>query len=575
MSSGFGTREAREDAAGRAERRVQLDSPMFQREGEDAEAGTDAPKKLTKLGKIEVPRRRVRQRLQQHPSMGLISAIIGCCLGLSCIALYAPVVTKLQRKLPTMGPIKTAFLVASPLLSGSLLRVLFGARADAMGSYRLLNLQLICCTFGMLCVAMLMKEIMTPDEAPNGGEGYYYSLLFFGAVTGTGISTFPVGACQVSYWYPKHNQGTILGVFGGMTTIAPGLASYWLPLAFDRMGVPKAYFAWVGTLMLGTLLYYMVGTDSWYFQLLALGFSRKDSKKLAAELGQEFFPMSAEQQEELDATSSNEEGVVREETLACARGCWRESRETYSDLRRAAACWKTWALVSIYFCAFGGQVAVIEWLPLYWNELHSSHPDWAGPVTGIFTVIIALARSLSGPSNAKLGGEIAGMLFFAITAVAALFIAVSRIVALSIFGLMVLAVGLGVGCNAAFMLLPQEVPEGCVGGAAGIVSGVGCFGGFALTPLMAIFPRLLGQGGNGYAWGFLVIAMLALGNIRVCHTLLQHSSVAKDHSPAFIIAQISSSFGYGDVAAAHEETSQEDSDSDEQESDDRREHNIG
>jgi NNP family nitrate/nitrite transporter-like MFS transporter len=47
-----------------------------------------------------------------------------------------------------------------------------------------------------------------------------------------------------------------------------------------------------------------------------------------------------------------------------------------------------------------------------------------------------------------------------------------------------------------------------VGGAAGIVGGLGAFGGFVIPPLMALFIKF--RGPAGYAQGFMVFLILSI-----------------------------------------------------------------
>jgi len=59
-----------------------------------------------------------------------------------------------------------------------------------------------------------------------------------------------------------------------------------------------------------------------------------------------------------------------------------------------------------------------------------------------------------------------------------------------------LGVGIGVANAAVFGLVPTYVPE-AVGGASGLVGGLGAFGGFAIPPILGLFVDL--QGPAGYA----------------------------------------------------------------------------
>lgn len=72
---------------------------------------------------------------------------------------------------------------------------------------------------------------------------------------------------------------------------------------------------------------------------------------------------------------------------------------------------------------------------------------------------------------------------------------------------MILALGMGFAIAAVFKLVPKYSPK-AVGGAAGIVGGLGALGGFAIPPLMGFFVKLSGRA--GYSKGFWVFAGLAL-----------------------------------------------------------------
>jgi NNP family nitrate/nitrite transporter-like MFS transporter len=75
---------------------------------------------------------------------------------------------------------------------------------------------------------------------------------------------------------------------------------------------------------------------------------------------------------------------------------------------------------------------------------------------------------------------------------------------------MVLALGMGVANAAVFKLVPRFTPK-AVGGAAGIIGGLGAFGGFALPPVLGLFVRLNGEA--GYAQGFVVFLGLAMAGL--------------------------------------------------------------
>ncbi|MCD8493222.1 MAG: hypothetical protein LRY51_15735 [Geovibrio sp.] len=78
--------------------------------------------------------------------------------------------------------------------------------------------------------------------------------------------------------------------------------------------------------------------------------------------------------------------------------------------------------------------------------------------------------------------------------------------ALTVFGIMLMAIGMGVNNAAVFKLVPKYIPE-AIGGAAGWVGGLGAFGGFVLPPVLASY---VGRNGDaGYRQGFMVYTLMA------------------------------------------------------------------
>jgi MFS transporter, NNP family, nitrate/nitrite transporter len=59
----------------------------------------------------------------------------------------------------------------------------------------------------------------------------YPIVIMFGFLSGCGVASFSVGVPQVSYWFPQSRQGTVLGAYGGIGNLAPGLFTLILPYA--------------------------------------------------------------------------------------------------------------------------------------------------------------------------------------------------------------------------------------------------------------------------------------------------------------------------------------------------------
>src|SRR5579863_6053581 len=144
---------------------------------------------------------RAHYQLSGSPAAGLTMATGGFFVGFAAVALYGPAAKYFQEQMQLSG-LALGLLVAAPALTGSLLRIPFGAWVDKVGG-RLPMLVL----FGTSIVGMwgLVFILVT---VPHVTVALYPIILLFGFMSGCGIATFSVGVPQVSYWFPRNRQGT-------------------------------------------------------------------------------------------------------------------------------------------------------------------------------------------------------------------------------------------------------------------------------------------------------------------------------------------------------------------------------
>ncbi len=416
---------------------------------------------------------------QGSPSGTLFSATLGFFIGFAAVALFGTTAARFQEVMH-LSPMAVGFLVAMPALSGSLLRIPCAAWADASGPRKPFLALLLTSTVGMAGVAAVVLFLyparLTPQLLPL--------LLVLALLCGSAIATFAVGVSQVSYWFPRAQQGRALAVFAGAGNLAPGLFSFVLPFALASLGLAGSYLAWLALLALGTAAYGLLARNSPYFQFRASGLDAAAARDAAARAGQELFPADS----------------LRE------------------SLRTSARTWQTWALVTIYFTSFGGFIALTAWLPTYWHSYYGLTAVAAGLLTGGYSVLTSLVRIAGGVIADRLreGGENTAILSLFIMLAGALVMVNAREFELALPGVLLLAVGMGI-CNAAvFKIVPQAVPT-AVGGAAGWVGGLGAFGGFAIPPMLAFAVKDLGP--KGYSIGFIVFVFLALVSLTMAWLL--------------------------------------------------------
>ena len=411
-------------------------------------------------------------KIRGNPDLGGMSATIGFFIGFAAVSLFGVTAIKIKEVMP-VSPLLLGLLISTPALSGSLLRIPFAAWTDTTGGRKPFLVLLILSILGMLGLYTLMSQFY-PDHLSTD---FYPLFLFLGVLCGCGIATFSVGVGQVSYWFLQSKQGTVLGLFAGLGNLAPGMFALILPFAMKSLGLSLTYLAWLIFLVIGTAVYWLLGRNAWYFQLVEQGMDHEEAKKEAHEkYHQEIFP-KGNAQESLQVSAQN---------------------------------WKTWMLVAVYFTTFGGFIALTAWFPTYWSSYYQMAIVEAGMLTALYSILASLMRVVGGQISDVYGGERTLIFSLCVMASGAGVMFVSGAFAISIIGCVLLAIGMGMSNAAVFKLVPQEVPE-AVGGAAGWVGGLGAFGGFVIPPVMGYMVSLIGQEGYSKGFGlFVVVALISL-----------------------------------------------------------------
>jgi NNP family nitrate/nitrite transporter-like MFS transporter len=190
------------------------------------------------------------------------SATLGFFVGFAGVVLYGPVASEFEAAMGLSG-LTLGLLVAAPQLTGSLLRIPFGAWVDDVGARRPFLILL-----GLSVTGMAGLSAILVTAYPGGLTMDLYPLVFlFGALSGCGIATFSVGTTQTSYWYPRQRQGTVLAIYAGLGNSSPGVFTLVLPVALSALGLTRAYLVWFGFLVAGTVAYAVLSVDPPSFQL--------------------------------------------------------------------------------------------------------------------------------------------------------------------------------------------------------------------------------------------------------------------------------------------------------------------
>ena len=124
-----------------------------------------------------------------------------------------------------LAPGQKALLVALPILSGSLMRVLVGLLSDRLGSKRV----------GIALLALLYVPLTAGWLLP----GSLSTLMFVGILLGTAGASFAVALPLASAWYPPARQGLVMGIAaaGNSGTVITNLLAPRLAASVGWQGV--------------------------------------------------------------------------------------------------------------------------------------------------------------------------------------------------------------------------------------------------------------------------------------------------------------------------------------------------
>ena len=136
-------------------------------------------------------------------------------------------------------------LVATPILTGALSRLILGIWTDQYGGRIVMSL------------TMLLSAIST--YLLSSVETYE---MFLVAALGVGLAggTFAVGITYVSAWYEKEKQGTVLGIFG-VGNVGAAFTNFGAPfimLALGWQGLAKTYAI---IMIVSAILFYLFAKD--------------------------------------------------------------------------------------------------------------------------------------------------------------------------------------------------------------------------------------------------------------------------------------------------------------------------
>jgi NNP family nitrate/nitrite transporter-like MFS transporter len=159
---------------------------------------------------------------RRHVALGTISFFV-CFAAWGLIGAFAP----RFRELLHLTEGETAFLIAVPVLLGSLARIPMGMLTDRFGGRAI---------FAILMAAVALPVWIVPQQTTYG------SLIGVAFALGLAGSSFAIGVGYVSKWTPREKQGGALGVYG-LGNMGQSAAVFLGPVLAAKIGMPSVFRA--------------------------------------------------------------------------------------------------------------------------------------------------------------------------------------------------------------------------------------------------------------------------------------------------------------------------------------------
>ena len=414
-------------------------------------------RQVSDLEQFVMTAQRAITKTEQNRALGLSTLAFTACFAVWTI--FAIIGIRIKAELG-LNEAQFGLLIGTPILTGSLVRLLLGVWTDLYGGKRVFPLT-------MLASAASTFALARADSYP--------AMLLAALGLGLAGGGFAVGVAYVSRWYPPSRQGTALGLFG-LGNVGAAVTSLAAPFAMDAFGWRYTAQIWAMALAGCALLFYLLARDDPSFA------ARRDNRAAAPTLEDLLQPLRREQVWRFSLYYF----FVFGSFVALALWLPRYMIGVYGlDLKTAGVLATTFSLSASLFRAYGGVLA---------DRYGARRIMYAS-----FGVSLLVLFMLSYPATDYTIHGLKGPITFSTSMGLAPFV-----VALFVLGLF-----MALGMAAVFKHIPVYYPDhvGAVGGLVGMVGGLG---GFVLPIVFGAISDLTGIWTSCFAVLFALVAV-ALG----------------------------------------------------------------
>ena len=179
---------------------------------------------------------------EQNRALGLSTMAFTICFAVWTI--FAIIGIEIKDQLG-LSDTQFGLLVGTPILTGSLTRLLLGVWTDQYGGRIVFPLTML--------LSAASTFILTYADS-------YLMMLLVALGLGVAGGTFAVGVAYVSKWYPAEKQGSALGFFG-MGNVGAAVTKFTAPWVMVAMGWQAVAQIWAGVAAVMAVLFFLFAKD--------------------------------------------------------------------------------------------------------------------------------------------------------------------------------------------------------------------------------------------------------------------------------------------------------------------------
>ena len=144
-----------------------------------------------------------------------------------------------------LSEVQFGLLVGTPVLAGSLVRVILGVWTDRYGGRLVYTLTMLAAAASTALLAFAQS---------------YEQLLVAALGVGVAGGSFAVGVAYVSRFYPSGRQGTALGIFG-VGNVGSSVTKFLAPFVMLAWGWQSVALIWAAVLALTAVIFWFTTPD--------------------------------------------------------------------------------------------------------------------------------------------------------------------------------------------------------------------------------------------------------------------------------------------------------------------------